>query len=62
MFIKFYNGLGITTCLLLGIAFATHWQFPSLGLFDSAGSSSGHSSYSSGRSWFSSSSGWSFGK
>lgn len=62
MLMKFYNGLGISTCVLLGIAFAAGWRAPDLGSSSTGGSSGTSSHYSSGRSWFHSSSGWSFGK
>ncbi len=63
MLMKFYNGLGISTCILLGAAFASGWHMPALEMDDDeSGSSGARTHYSSGRSWFHSSSGWSFGK
>lgn len=61
MLMKFYNGMGISTCILLGAAFASGWHMPALESDDN-GTPGSSTHYSSGRTWFYSSSGWSFGK
>jgi len=60
MFLKIYTGFGILLCMGLGAAFAMRVQAPNLGIVDGFGEGGGSGSGRGG--FYSSSSGWSFGK